>query len=81
MKQNEQPETPLKPEGQERKNEFNFLHEADVLQMLKVSRRTLHSWRTRGLIPFIRLPGGRRILYDAPSLRAALLRQQRGGVE
>ena len=51
---------------------------AELLPRLRVSRRTLATWRSRGVIPFIRLPGSRRILFDWNSVRAALLRQQKG---
>jgi predicted site-specific integrase-resolvase len=55
-----------------------FLSEIQILPHLDVSRRTLAKWRARGLIPYVRLPGSRRILYDWASVRSALLRQQSG---
>jgi predicted site-specific integrase-resolvase len=58
-----------------------FLSEVQILPRLGVSRRTLANWRTRGLIPYIRPPGSRRILFDWESVRAALLRQQQGATE
>lgn len=57
--------------------EAGFKSESQILPLLGVSRRTLSSWRERGLIPFIRLPGSRRIIFDWESVRAALLRRQR----
>lgn len=52
-----------------------FLSEADLLQRLPISRRTLFEWRTAGKIPFVRI--GRRLLFDWGSVREALLRLQR----
>jgi hypothetical protein len=57
-----------------------FLDEKQILARLPVSRRTLFSWRTTGKIPYVRL-GGRRVLFHWPSVEAALLRMQRGGVQ
>jgi predicted site-specific integrase-resolvase len=54
-----------------------FLSESQLLPRLGVSRRTLKTWRDRGLIPFCRLPGSRRILFDWESVRGALLRAQK----
>jgi predicted site-specific integrase-resolvase len=54
-----------------------FLSESQILPRLGVSRRTLSSWRERGQIPFVRLPGSRRILFDWESVRNALLRAQK----
>jgi hypothetical protein len=52
-----------------------FISETQLLKtILPVSRRSLANWRQKKLIPFIRLPGTRRILYDPASVRAALLR-------
>jgi len=45
-----------------------------------VSRRTEFDWREKGLLPFIRPPDGRRVLYHWPTVLGALLRMQRGGV-
>jgi predicted DNA-binding transcriptional regulator AlpA len=56
-----------------------FINEKELLKRLPVSRRTLFSWRTKGKIPSVRL-GGRRILFHWPSVEAALLRMQMGGV-
>lgn len=51
-----------------------FLSESELLKKIPVCRRTLNSWRRRKLIPFIRLPGTRRVLYDFDLVHAALLR-------
>jgi Helix-turn-helix domain len=56
-----------------------FLSEKEMLQRLPISRRTLFNWRTSGKIPAVKI--GRRCLYHFPSIEAALLRLQRGGVE
>ena len=57
-----------------------FLDEKELLQRLPISRRTLFTWRTSGKIPYVCV-GGRRVLFHWPSVEAALLRLQRGGVE
>lgn len=61
-------------------SETSFIDEKELLKRLPVSRRTLFSWRTTGKIPFVRL-GGRRVLFHWPSIEAALLRMQKGGVQ
>jgi hypothetical protein len=57
-----------------------IVDEKEILRQVPVSRRTLFNLRQSGKIPYINL-GGRRVLYHWPSVEAALLRQQRGGVE
>ncbi len=59
--------------------EQGFIDEKELLKRLPISRRTLYNWRTTGKIPSVRL-GGRRILFHWPSVLAALLRKQIGGV-
>jgi predicted site-specific integrase-resolvase len=54
-----------------------FQSESEILPLVGVSRRTFKNWRDRGMIPYVRLPGSRRILFDWDSVRAALLRQQK----
>lgn len=56
-----------------------FIDEKSLLKLLPISRRTLFNWRTSGKIPSVRL-GGRRVLFHWPSIQAALLRKQVGGV-
>jgi predicted site-specific integrase-resolvase len=56
-----------------------FINEKQLLQRLPVSRRTLTNWRNKGQIPFVRLPGSRRVFYHWQSIEAALLRMQRNG--
>jgi len=61
-----------KPDG-----ETGFIDEKQLLARLPVSRRTLGSWKAKGLLPVIKI--GRRCLYDWASVQAALLRRQQGG--
>ena len=56
-----------------------IIDEQECLRRVPVSRRTWFAWREAGKIPTIKL--GRRCLYHWPSVEAALLRQQRGGVQ
>jgi len=60
--------------------ETAFIDEKELLNRLPVCRRTLTSWRKRGRIPFVKLPGSRRVLYHWQSIEAALLRMQQNGV-
>ncbi len=60
--------------------EAGFIDEKELLKRLPVSRRTLFAWRETGKIPCVKLPGGRRVLFHWPSVEAALLRKQIGGV-
>jgi hypothetical protein len=55
-----------------------FIDELECLRRVHLSRRTWFSWRRAGKVPSIKL--GRRTLYHWPSVEAALLRMQRGGV-
>ena len=52
-----------------------FKSEKDILAFVPVSRRTWSTWKSKGIVPYIKI--GRRCLYDPPSVRAALLRAQR----
>jgi hypothetical protein len=56
---------------------LGFIDEPTVLVRVPVCRKTWGKWRKKGLIPYVRI--GRRNLYDWESVRAALLRMQRGG--
>jgi predicted site-specific integrase-resolvase len=58
-----------------------FISESQILQKIPVCRRTLHAWRRKNLIPYIKLPGTRRILYDFEAVRVALMRMSHGCVE
>jgi hypothetical protein len=59
--------------------EGGFLSEAQILARIPVSRRTLGSWKAKGILPFIKI--NRRCLYSWDSVREALLRKERGGQE
>jgi len=48
-----------------------------LLRLIPWSPGTLSNRMRDGSIPFIKM--GSRVLFDGPSVRAALLRQQRGG--
>ncbi len=64
---------------QDQANEkIGFIDEAELRERLPVSRRTLHTWRVDGKLPYVRLPGSKRLFYHWPSVEAALLRQQKG---
>lgn len=56
-------------------NSTGFLNEAEILRLVPVSRRTLGTWKARGIIPFVRI--GRRIIYRWADVETALLRRQR----
>jgi hypothetical protein len=64
-------------------NTQEFIDEIELRRRLKVSRRTIFSWRTSAKvsIPFVRIPGSRLIRYHWPSIQNFLLRQQRNGGE
>lgn len=53
-----------------------FISQAELLERIPVSRRTLSNWRRSGAIPYVKI--GRRILFHWPSVQAALLRSQKG---
>jgi hypothetical protein len=55
-----------------------IISEAECLRRVPVSRRTWFAWRADGKVPTIKI--GRRCLFHWPSVEAALLRMQRGGV-
>jgi hypothetical protein len=57
-----------------------IIGEDEALRRIPVARRTWYGWRARGIVPYIRPPGTKRVLYHWPSVEAALLRMQRGGV-
>ena len=57
-----------------------FIDTTAFLKLVPVSRATLGNWMRDGKIPYIK-NGGRRVLFDWPTVREALLRKQRGGVE
>jgi hypothetical protein len=56
-----------------------FINERILLTRVPVSRRTVYNWVEAGKLPCVKV--NRRKLYHWPSVEAALLRMQRGGVE
>jgi hypothetical protein len=56
-----------------------FLTNSQLQEILPLSRRSIFEWRRKGILPSIQV--GSKILYHRESVIAALLRQQRGGVE
>jgi predicted site-specific integrase-resolvase len=56
-----------------------FLDEKQLLARLPISRRTAFTWVQSGKLPCVKI--GRRKLFHWPSVEAALLRQQRNGIE
>jgi hypothetical protein len=55
-----------------------FIDETELISRLKISRGTAINHRKAGLLPFVKL--GHAVRYHWPTVEAALLRQQRGGV-
>ena len=55
-----------------------FLTTAQLQKIIPLSRRSIFEWRKKGIIPSIQI--GSKILYHGPSVEAALLRRQNGGV-
>jgi len=58
-------------------SDADFINEKQFLAKVPISRRTLWNWRKKGLIPSVKLPGGKRVLFHWPSVEAALLRRQK----
>ena len=58
-----------------------FLDFDGLLAVVPLGARTLRAEIKKGRLPVIRLPGGRRLLFHLPSVEAALIRFQRGGIE
>jgi hypothetical protein len=56
-----------------------FLSFEQLLPKLPVGERSARQWTRLGILPSIRLPGSRRVIYHWPSVERALLRLQRGG--
>lgn len=69
--------TMLKDETDSNDQTTEIIDEATLLKRLPICRRTLSDWRSKGIIPCIKV--GRRCLYHWDHVRAALLRRQRGG--
>lgn len=58
-----------------------FFDFQQLRNFVPLSERTLRSLIKRGIIPHIRLRGGRRLIFHGPSVERALIRFQRGGIE
>ena len=58
-----------------------IIDEACLLKRIPVCKRTLQNLRASGHLPYIKLPGSRRILYHWESVKAALVRQQNATVK
>jgi hypothetical protein len=55
-----------------------FLTNAQLQEILPLSRRSIFEWRRKGILPSIQV--GSKILYHRESVIAALLRRQDGGI-
>ena len=55
-----------------------FIDFATLAPRVPICQRSLREAIRRGVIPSIRLPGSRRVLFCWESVQAALLRMQRG---
>ena len=60
-------------------NDTGFLDFKQLCERLPLGERTLREAIKRRIIPHVRLPGARRLLFDWENVRAALLRHQQGG--
>jgi hypothetical protein len=58
-----------------------FLDFRRLLDFVPLGERTLRDLIKRGIIPHIRVKGGRRLLFHTESVERALVRFQRGGIE
>lgn len=57
-----------------------FMNAEEVAPLLKMTTRTLWRKVRDGIIPAIRTPNGRAVVFEWPAVHAAYLRYQRGGV-
>jgi hypothetical protein len=53
-----------------------FLTQTQLLKRLPITRRTLFLWRKAGILPWIRIPRCRKVLFHWPTVVAALQRYQ-----
>lgn len=58
--------------------EKTFLRKAALADRYQVGRRTVETWMSRGLIPYVRL--GRVVLFDAAEVDQALMAFRHGAV-
>jgi len=52
---------------------MNLLKEDETRKLLRIGARTLRRWRSKGLIPFYRLPNGQ-VRYSSESISTWLKR-------
>jgi excisionase family DNA binding protein len=77
---NELDQQSAQPAGVVQENEsVGFISASALAARLGVSVGSIRNWTSAGELPAIKLNCGRLIRYDWPSVRAALLRKQRGG--
>ncbi len=50
-----------------------YLTDAELSELLNVSRRTLQKWRAEGLVEYIQLGGGK-VIYSSSAIEALLTR-------
>lgn len=67
------------PGAEQKQEPAGFLDASAVAERLGVSVGTVRNWTHAGALPAIKLNCGRLVRYDWPSVREALLRQQRNG--
>lgn len=48
----------------ERKKDLKFLSQQELAARWGVSESTVFNWRDRGILPYFRVPGSKRILYS-----------------
>jgi hypothetical protein len=57
-----------------------FVELSDILRLVPVGERTFRELMRRGLVPYCRFPGARRILFDPAAVHAAVSRFSKGGL-
>lgn len=55
-----------------------FITLQEMTERLPMTEQTIRKKCKKGLLPFIKLPGSRRLLFDWETVRNTLLRHQRG---
>lgn len=58
-----------------------FVELPEILQSVPVGERTFRHWMRKGLVPYCRFPGARRILFDPAAVHAAVSRFAQGGIQ
>lgn len=67
-------------QNQSKQHPPGFYDFPGLCALVPLSPRTLRNLIHQGLIPHIRMKGGRRLLFHGPSVERALLRFQKGGI-